>query len=163
MIVSFDLDSTLADTQHRHGMIDRERGTDWEAYSMACENDAPGPAFPLARTYQALGARLVVCSARNECARDLTRKWLRGNGLHVETMVLYDKYAHGDDLARDAITHDVWKADQLLKLNQWCLKNWHEPIALHVDDWPVVKATVEAKAGIPVVIVDPLLGTGELA
>ena len=147
MIVSFDLDSTLCDTAHRQHLVNREEGgvTDWDAYSMACADDAPGPGLPLALAFQQLGARLVVCSARSVGARKLTDQWLREQGLRVLAMRLREEGDH--------TKHIEWKAQAVKDLSDFCEHAFGEPIALHVDDWPAVKDATEKLTGIPTVIV----------
>jgi hypothetical protein len=154
VIVGFDLDSTLCDTTHRHHMIDRENGTDWEAYSMACSDDSPGPAYWLAATLAEAGAKLVICSMRNSCALEKTEAWL-ADAPFVGSIVrisLYDK-TEDDAYARDMQSHDRAKAGAVERLNDWCIENHGEAMKLFVDDWPGVKTEVEALTGIPTLIV----------
>jgi hypothetical protein len=157
VIISFDMDSTLADTQHRWHLINEEdrAATDWDAYSMACADDSVGPAYLLAMTMLRLGASIVVCSARSKCADQLTRKWLNQRDIRPLAMTLYDESEHGTDYKTNAISHSEWKAEALLKLNQFCIKRCGEEITMHVDDQFKVKEVVEAKTGIPVLVVHP--------
>lgn len=157
MIVSFDLDSTLADTAHRAGLIHSQRDlTDWEAYSMACASDGPGPALPLVHAFQGLGATVVIVSARNEGARAITHDWLKRHAVHAEHVVLYDEEIFGSALRRNKITHVELKVRQLAWVNGWYQHLRGERISLHVDDWPEVRDAVQSKLHIPTVIVTPL-------
>lgn len=156
MSYSFDLDSTLADTRHRAHLINQENRelTDWDAYSMACADDGPGPALPLALEFQALGGRIVIASARSECAREPTEWWLKKAGLNVDSsmVLLHDTeiFGHGDGTVE---THIRMKGEMVARLDQMSWANYGEGISLHVDDWPQVKDIVQNRTQIPTVIV----------
>lgn len=157
IIISFDLDSTLTDPRHRAWMVnatDRNL-TDWDAYSMAAGGDVPGPAMPLAYTFQSLGARIVITSARSECARQLTMDWLHRHSVFPEMVVLYDEELFGDELRKRLISHIELKVRQLKYVNDWYRRYEREHISLHVDDWPEVRVEVGQRLRIPVVIVKP--------
>lgn len=141
LVVSFDLDSTLCSTLHRQWMIDRENGTDWTAYSMACENDDPGPALLLAQYLTKLNVPIVICSARDEAARELTLKWLHRHEVYPWLVVL-------DDGTHDGYSHGTWKAKKLLEIQE----TMGRKIAFHVDDWADVAVQTEA-VGIPTMLV----------
>lgn len=133
-LVTFDLDSTLADTRQRHHLINPDGvSTDWRAYSMACANDEPVEAvFMLARALQAAGHALWIVSARDEAARDLTTHWLIYNGLEPDGIIL-DNHEHlgGHDSYKLAMIRDLERYTGL-------------PHMLHVDDYPPVAERLRA-------------------
>lgn len=89
--ICVDLDSTLCDTSHRHHLVlageERER-TDWVAYSLACEDDAPiAGACRLVRLL-APHYRIALVSSRDEQARALTEAWLAAHDVPYDELIL---------------------------------------------------------------------------
>jgi len=144
--VCVDLDSTLADTRHRHHMVDpedRER-TDWVAYSLACAADAPiegacGLVRMLAQTY-----RVVIVSSRDEKARSLTEAWLAEHDVPYDELVLGGDGSAPADLGEFKVHH----VQRLLERG--------DRVVLVVDDLPVLPvAMAKAGLGVPVLTVRP--------
>lgn len=80
-LVVFDLDGTLANSDHRVHFLEREP-KDWRAFYAACDQDFP--CHPLIRTLKALqvtGAEVEIWSGRSAEVEDKTRAWLAGYGL----------------------------------------------------------------------------------
>lgn len=76
----FDLDGTLALTEHRQHFVQREK-PDWRAFFAACVDDEPNA--PAIRTLQALragGAEVWIWSGRSDEVRAQTVKWLCKHG-----------------------------------------------------------------------------------
>ena len=81
MKVVFDLDGTLALTEHRAHFLEREK-KDWRAFYAACDKDQP--CHPVIRTLQALyatGADVEIWSGRSKEVWDKTIAWLGEHGL----------------------------------------------------------------------------------
>jgi phosphoglycolate phosphatase-like HAD superfamily hydrolase len=81
MKVVFDLDGTLALTEHRAHFLEREK-KDWRAFYAACDKDEP--CHQIIRTLQALyatGAEVEIWSGRSKEVWDKTQAWLEANGL----------------------------------------------------------------------------------
>lgn len=81
MFVVFDLDGTLALTEHREHFLKREP-KDWRGFYAACDGDPP--CLPLISTALALnsaGASVEIWSGRSEEVRDKTLDWLGAHGL----------------------------------------------------------------------------------
>lgn len=81
MFVVFDLDGTLALTEHREHFL-RQEPKDWRGFYAAC--DADGPCEPLIRTALALnssGADVEIWTGRSAEVRDKTLDWLGAHGL----------------------------------------------------------------------------------
>lgn len=78
----FDLDGTLALTEHRQHLLDNRADPDrWRKFFAACVDDAPN--IPVIRTLQALrvsGAEVWIWSGRSDEVRQQTVKWLQING-----------------------------------------------------------------------------------
>lgn len=140
MIITFDLDSTLADTRHRHHMINPEGGTDWRAYALACEAD---PIIePVRQMWLALERDhdIWVVSARHRDAERKTRAWLERHGLFPQGMVL-----GGNGTG----SHEDFKVQAVQRV-----RDAFGPVLFHVDDWPPVAVALRA-AGFNCVTVTP--------
>lgn len=76
----FDLDGTLALTDHRQHLVQREK-PDWPGFFAACVDDQPN--VPVIRTLQALrqsGAECWIWSGRSDEVKAQTVEWLSKNG-----------------------------------------------------------------------------------
>jgi hypothetical protein len=141
-VVTVDLDSTLADTRHRHGLVNPNGPTDWVAYSMACPDDPPvAPVAALVRIL-AWTHRIVIVSGRDEQARALTEEWLARHDIPWFALYL-------DDHRHEHETHEAYKVATIQHVDEvW------GPVAFHVDDWPPVSLACRA-AGIHCITVTP--------
>lgn len=146
-LVTFDLDSTLCNTGHRHHMIDRVNGTDWDAYSMACVDDVPVAGLVTACRLLALVPNIVIhgLSARMEVANENTMKWMAQHGVPLEKVWLDDRGV-GD--YKPGYTHADYKLERLRQIE----KATGMKVILHFDDYPDVGYVFD-KAGIPTVCV----------
>ncbi|WP_050735359.1 hypothetical protein [Methylobacterium sp. ARG-1] len=83
MFVVFDLDGTLALTEHRAHFLNRPgREKDWRGFYAACDQDQP--CHPIIRTLLALdatGAQVEIWSGRSDEVKDKTTVWLAEHGL----------------------------------------------------------------------------------
>ena len=145
-IVTFDLDSTLCDTRHRHPMIDRVNGTDWSAYSKACVNDAIIPAAErlvhlLSKTHD-----IHYVSGRTESARKETLDWLAAHGLPVHGLWLDD--TPGEDHFAAYGGHAQYKVARVKQVEE----GTGQKVLMHVDDWAEVAVALTA-AGYPTICV----------
>jgi len=141
--ICVDLDSTLCDTSPRHHLIAEPReDTDWVAYSLACENDVPIPGA--CRLVQLLAPhyRIVIVSARDEAARELTEAWLAAQGVPYDELILggIDGAPRG---LEDFKVHHVGG-----------LVGRGEQVALMVDDLPSLPVAMQL-LGVPVLTVRP--------
>lgn len=152
-IVTFDLDSTLCDTEHRFSLINRTGSTDWRAYALACTNDAlvEGVARMVDVAKQA-GLEVHYVTGRHEDARWQTVDWLTKHlheGLTVPERLHMDDSVGGDHVKAFG-THHAYKAHTILEL----VKRLDAEIVFHVDDHPSVVAHL-SKLGIPCICVRP--------
>ncbi len=143
--ICVDLDSTLCDTRHRHPMVlsgeDRDR-TDWVAYSLACEADAPiqGTCHLvrlLVRHY-----RIVLVSSRDEAARSLTERWLEEYDVPYDELILGGVAGAPEGLEEFKVHH----VRSLLERG--------EKVVLVIDDLPTLPAAMAA-VGVPTLSVRP--------
>lgn len=140
-IVTVDLDSTLCDTGHRHHLIDRENGTDWVAYSMACKDDTVVEAT--ARLVRILSVTHDVhyVSGRDVEAHDLTCEWIESNLLPKDGVWLQHREVEGEH-------HADYKLRRIREVEEAT----GQTVVLHLDDWELVKVRLE-QDGIPTICV----------
>ena len=77
----FDLDGTLALTEHRQHILDSGSPTKWRDFFAACVDDKPN--IPVIRTLQALrqsGAEVWIWSGRSDEVKSQTVEWLCNHG-----------------------------------------------------------------------------------
>ncbi|MCG5245304.1 phosphatase domain-containing protein [Methylorubrum extorquens] len=83
MFVVFDLDGTLALTEHRaHFLNHPNKENDWRGFCAACDRDEP--CHPFIRTLLALhniGAEGEIWSGRSDEVKDKTTAWLAEHGV----------------------------------------------------------------------------------
>ena len=146
--LSVDLDSTLADTRHRKGIIEKYvaagKPVDWDEYAKACLNDPPTPTVALIQMWQKMGGFWHVVSGRSEGARFPTALWLEEHGLTPLTIHLED-----DPDKHTVLGHAAWKIGRVLEVAQ----EW--PIFAHIDDWAEVGDYLNANTEIRGITVVP--------
>jgi phosphoglycolate phosphatase-like HAD superfamily hydrolase len=102
MFVVFDLDGTLANTDHRAHFLDGTDGKkDWRGFYAACDQDAPH--WPIVHTLHALANanhRVEIWSGRSDEVRDKTEAWLREHFLNDIPLRMR---AEGDYTADDVL------------------------------------------------------------
>lgn len=152
-IVTFDLDSTLCDTEHRFNLINREGDTDWLAYAMGCADDVVVEGVArLVETAKRAGYAVHYVTGRHEASRSRTVAWLRQfmcETVNVSTRLHMDDTASGNHVVEFG-SHAAFKAHKILKL----VEDLDTTIVFHVDDHPSVAVELADK-GIPVVCVRP--------
>lgn len=137
-VISVDLDSTLADTRHRKGIIEQftSKGLpiDWTVYAKACANDQITGFGVMLRAIQH-AVPWVAVSGRSEGSREATEAWLKENDLRPEAVYLED----GQTDLHSAMGHAAWKAHRVAEV-----ADMHPTIVAHVDDWAQVADALEA-------------------
>jgi hypothetical protein len=81
MFVIFDLDGTLALTEHRAHFL-QQQPKDWRGFYAACDQDLPN--VPIIETLHALwrvGHKIEIWSGRSDEVAGKTADWLRANYL----------------------------------------------------------------------------------
>lgn len=141
-IVTWDLDSTMADTTHRQHLITRlpdGRPTDdmdWIAYAMACAKDAiVGASFRLAHLLAA-HYEIHYLTGRPAQSRDLTSAWIKEQGLPMDGLWMDEDGIHGSSRG----SHAQYKLNKIRHIEA----ETGQEVLLHVDDWASVKVLLEA-------------------
>lgn len=82
MFVVFDLDGTLALTEHRAHFLERPGKKDWRGFYAACDRDEPcHPIIQVLLALHATGAEVEIWSGRSDEVKDKTTAWLAAHGL----------------------------------------------------------------------------------
>ena len=95
--VIFDLDGTLALTEHREHFLKREK-KDWRGFYAACDQDRPS--HPVIRILNALwitGADIEIWTRRSGEVADKTAAWLAEHGLGMVPIKMRDEGDHRPD------------------------------------------------------------------
>ena len=159
-LVTFDLDSTLCDTEHRFKLIDRVGVTDWHGYAMACVDDelVEGVAR-LVNVARDAGYEIHYVTGRHEGARFPTITWLKehldeddgvGARLHMDTT------ESGNHVVEFG-SHSAFKAHMVTSLAE----RLGREVYFHIDDHPSVALEL-AKRGVPCIAVRPPYEVREL-
>lgn len=150
ILVTTDLDSSLCDTGHRHGLINRDnrRETDWDAYSMACADDAPVLGMVKVLQLLALNSDIVIVglSARMSSAEELTLEWMRKHGVPIERVFLDT----GEPLTYPESAKGHFHAGYKLARLRQVEEIMGMPVALHFDDYAEV-ADLFNREGVPTI------------
>jgi phosphoglycolate phosphatase-like HAD superfamily hydrolase len=97
MLVIFDLDGTLALTEHREHFLKREK-KDWRGFYAACDKDEP--CYPIIRTMLALhstGADVRIWTGRSAEVSDKTTTWLGECGAGMIPIRMREEGDHRPD------------------------------------------------------------------
>jgi predicted secreted acid phosphatase len=140
--VTFDLDSTLANTYERaKRMIDKEKihEMDWVAYAMASGEDPETNLVHLVKLFNHLGVRVVLVTYRPNKSRDVTMKWAASKGIEYEALVM----SNDNDNRRPP----DYKVEAVARVNEV----WN--VLMHFDDSAEVNEAIERELGIPTVTV----------
>jgi len=144
--ICVDLDSTIADTRHRHHMVLREgerEHTDWVAYSLACAADAPIPGTSRLVHLLFPHYRIVLVSSRDEVARSLTERWLEDQSIPYDELIL----GGVDGVPRGLEEFKIHHVRSLLDRG--------ERVVLMIDDMPTLPQAMMDAVGIPTLSIRP--------
>jgi hypothetical protein len=143
--VVVDLDSTLADTRHRHHLIETS-DPDWDTYSLACADDVPVLGVVqvvrmLSRSYP-----IAIISGRSRAAYGPTVEWLKRHRVPWSDLVLKD--------VGDRSLPVPWKVNAV---KSWLSRHPQDRVALIIEDWAPMRPVFEGM-GMPVLLVQPGYG-----
>lgn len=83
-MIIFDLDGTLRNLEHRLHLIEPIDQADWDAFYLACGDDAPiDHMLGTLKQFSDLGHTIEIWSGCSEIARDITLDWLGRHGVWV--------------------------------------------------------------------------------
>jgi len=85
MIVVFDLDGTLADCEHRIGLVKKlsdGKKPDWDEFFRRCVDDKPiWPVIEVMKAMSYQGHWVEIWSGRSEVVMEETKQWLARHGM----------------------------------------------------------------------------------
>lgn len=102
MFVVFDLDGTLALTEHREHFLKADP-KDWRGFYAACDGDKP--CFPIVQAAMAFlcdGHRVEIWSGRSDEVAEKTEAWLREHGLGLLPLRMRPASDHQPDTSLKA-------------------------------------------------------------
>jgi predicted secreted acid phosphatase len=146
--VTFDLDSTIADTLHRQWMVDeimakKPGAPTWDDYSMECVDDTPiAGTVALMRMLSSQGMLIFIVTGRSAAAKTMTRHWLEQNDIPCDALVMRP--------AGDRTPNGKFKVEKIRYLAELDYK-----VILHVEDSPDIAKYIQEHTGIPVLLVNP--------
>lgn len=140
--IIWDKDSTLADTSHRHGMMDIIRAggpgaPTWDDYSRACADDTPIEGVCRLMQLLAKDHLNIVISGAADGAAGLILPWLRQHGFPVDQLILRPD---GDDTP-----NEIFKVREIRRLQERGLL----PV-LAVEDYEPAARAIREDTGVPV-------------
>jgi hypothetical protein len=141
--VGFDIDSCLAHTEHRWGlspMVDPD--SDWTRYCAARLGDSPIRGTVTAARLHYEHRQVHLWSGSEASAEAVTRQWLDLHRVPFDGLRLRPD---GDDRSNAEL-----KISWILELRESGIET-----VLFYEDHPEVAADIEAKTGIPVLVVNP--------
>lgn len=103
--VIFDIDGTLADIEHRRGVLQCER-PDWHSFNARMGDDTPNKAVvSLYKTLWNSGEyRMEIVTGRNEAFRKVTETWLTWNEIPFSRVTMRaDKDQRADHVIKQEI------------------------------------------------------------
>lgn len=137
--LSVDLDSTLCDTRHRKGVIEKYTDAglpiDWDDYARTVIKDGPTALVFVLQQMQGVIPWHVV-SGRSAGALDGTMAWLNKFRLKPLSVNLEDSRERHLELG-----HVEWKVSRVIELSSVY------PIKVHFDDWTEVGEVLEVRTG----------------
>ena len=120
----FDIDNTLADTNHLHTVCDKDMLRHLSLSAKPFED-----VREILNNLRQLGYVIIFITARNELDRDVTEKWLTKNGINFDKLHMRPK----DDCGRDEIikeeifknyVKDLCETKGVFEDNPYCVTMW---------------------------------------
>lgn len=110
-VIVFDLDGTLALTEHRNHFLDGEV-KNWKGFFEACVDDKPN--HPVIETLVSLRNRgffIIVATGRSEDVRHQTTKWLADNVPGFRDQPFPVHMRDSGDFSQDVVLKTRWLED----------------------------------------------------
>jgi len=142
-IVTWDLDSCLANTQHRKDYINPEdrENTDWVTYGNLADGDSPTGLAKVFRMYRHFGwLNFIITSRPNEC-REVTKRWLERHDLVPQQLMMRPVNSTEHPTA--------WKIGTIRDIQ----RAYSSPVLVHYDDWWSTNRAIEKQLGVSTVTV----------
>lgn len=124
-VALFDLDSTLADTRHRRGLvpIDPRTAADWLPYAIAAGEDAPVPGtIRMARMFASAGHGVYIITARPRTPEiaGITAEWLTRHDVPCDRLFLMPGgLSSVSDWKRGVVTEILRESTVALAVDDW--------------------------------------------
>jgi hypothetical protein len=158
-VVLSDLDSTIADTEHRHHLLPAVNpDSDWERYSLACTGDIPIQGTVAALRLHNAHHQIRIVSGRAEAAQEITYRWLNRHLIPCQALKLY-RYAPEE--VRELNDGLTINARHKISYIRW-LRACGMEVVLMYEDSALVAGHIERETGVPVVLVSTASSHGEL-
>ena len=148
-VVICDLDSTLADTSHRHDLSPHTNpGVTWAEYGKQAYRDELilGTARVLSLLRQ-VGHEIHILSGRPSSLYEVTTRWLHKHKINFSVLRLH-RSSDSDDLV-------AYKMNYLKQLQAKKI-----PVVLAIEDWPDICEAYE-QMGVPSVCINPRYHDGD--
>lgn len=113
--VIFDIDGTLADTQHRlHHVLQHPKN--WDAFFTEAEHDPViEPIRELVKLVTKQGVKVILVSGRTDKIRGLTTDWLSRNGIPFDSLFMRSEGDHrADHIVKAEILDVILREDEVL-------------------------------------------------
>lgn len=108
MFVVFDLDGTIALTEHRQHFLERSP-RDYDAFFAACADDKPClPVIAALRAHRGIRHRVEIWSGRSDQVRLQTEAWLEAHDVPAK---LLKRMRRAGDHRPDTVVKREWLAD----------------------------------------------------
>lgn len=141
--VFFDLDSTVANTEHRSDVLGGESHESWVTYSRFCLGDTPIEGTVAAvRLFHDQGFDIHMVSGRNAEAEHETRAWLDHHSVPFHHLRL----RAADDIRNNAL----YKVEYIRHQRSLGVE-----VVLFFEDQVKVAQIIQQETGVPVVNVRP--------
>ena len=142
-IVVFDIDGTIANTDHRVHHVKTDGKKNWGAFFSEAKYDKPhSHIVRLTQLYMNAGYLVVLCTGRPANLREDTEKWLKDNDVSYDLVLMRLTTDRGPDFLakKDALTSFLMNSDYPIEQVE----------AIYEDRIPV--AEMWRQMGIPVLL-----------
>lgn len=141
--VFFDLDSTVANTEHRSDVLGSASHESWVTYSRFCLGDTPIEGTVAAvRLFHSMGFEIHMVSGRNAEAEPETRSWLTHYGIPYHHLRL----RASEDIRNNALYKVAYIRAQ---------RGLGVEVVLFFEDQVKVAQIIQQETGVPVINVRP--------
>ena len=87
MVVVFDLDGTLANSNHRMHWVS-SKPKNWPACDAAIHQDTVHDDIAWILDLLPVDTRVILCTGRSESVREVTEEWLRSNRIYYNSLYM---------------------------------------------------------------------------
>lgn len=96
-VIVFDIDGTLANIEHRRQYV-ATKPKNWKAFTAGIPFDTPHEEIVfLAKTFEALGHTVILCSGRSEESRKVTEEQMQDFGVEFNALYMRSEGDYRED------------------------------------------------------------------